>query len=173
MDFTILAKSRYSCRKYTQEQPSRKEIEKVLDIARLAPSAVNYQPWKFIVVDEPELLKQLKSTYARAWLQEASIVIAVCGDHSAAWRRDDGKDHTDVDVAIAIDHLTLAATDNGLGTCWICKFDSQKAASVLNVPDPWEVIALIPIGFPADKADTERHERLRKPFEEIVSFNGF
>lgn len=173
MDFTSLAKHRYSCRKYTSEKPSEELIEKIIGTARLAPSAVNFQPWKFIVVDEETVLAELKATYGKEWLQAAPIVIAVCGDHASSWKRDDGKDHTDVDVAIAIDHLTLAATDNRLGTCWICKFDSKKAAEVLSVPEPWEVIALIPIGFPANEADTERHERLRKPLKEIVSYNGF
>jgi nitroreductase len=174
MNFTTLAKKRYSCRKYTQEIPSEELLNKVLNSARIAPSAKNLQPWKFVVVNEEGMLKQVKACYGRSWIEEAPIVIAVCGDHGSAWtREDDGKVHTDIDVSIAIDHLTLAATDNGLGTCWICRFDSKNVAELLEVPDQWEVIALIPIGFPANESDQERHERLRKPLDEIVSYNKF
>ncbi len=173
MSFANLAKRRYSCRKFTSRIPSKEELESILSVARLAPSAKNLQPWKFIVVNEEPLLSSLKKTYARSWLEEAPVIIAVCGDHGSAWTRDDGKVHTDIDVAIAIDHLTLAATDKGMGTCWICKFDAVAAAQILSVPDPWEVIALIPIGFPADTVDTDRHGRLRKSLDDIIDWNGF
>lgn len=174
MDFTTLAKSRYSCRKYKEEKPSHELLMNVLGTARLAPSAANRQPWKLIVVEEPDQLDRIKSTYGRTWIQSAPVVIAVCGDHGSVWvREDDRKDHTDIDAAIITDHLTLSATESGLATCWICRFDSVKAAEILNVPAPWEVIALLPIGFPADEPDINRHERLRKKMEEIVSFNQF
>jgi nitroreductase len=174
MNFTTLAKNRHSCRKYTEEIPSEELLSKVLNAARLAPSAKNLQPWKFIVVNEEDVLKQVKACYGRSWLEKAPVLIVVCGDHSTAWaREDDGKDHTDIDIAIAIDHLTLAATDSGLGTCWICRFDAKKVAEILGVPDPWEVIALIPIGFPVNDPDTDRHEHLRKPLSEIITYNKF
>ena len=174
MDFTTLAKHRYSCRKYREEKPSNDLLLKVLNTARLAPSAANRQPWKLIVVDENTQLQSIKSTYGRPWINEAPVVIAICGDHGIAWtRKGDDKVHTDIDAAIIIDHLTLAATENGLATCWICAFDSVKAAEILQVPKPWEVIALLPIGFPADEPDINRHERLRKSIEEIVSYNWF
>lgn len=173
MDFHKLAQIRYSCRKYRAEKPDRELIERVLGTARIAPSAKNLQPWKFVVIDDPGKLKEIKSTYGREWIQSAPAVIAVCGDHNTAWHRDDGKDHTDVDVAITTDHLTLAATANGLGTCWICKFDAERAGRMLNLPEGWEVVALIPIGYPDDETDPERHDRLRKPIGEIVTYNRF
>ena len=173
MDFTTLAKHRYSCRNYKEEKPSGEILDEVLNAARLAPSAKNLQPWKFIVVDDETVLQDVKATYGRTWIESAPVVIAVCGDHGSAWIRDDGKDHTDVDVAIIIDHLTLAATDKGLATCWICKFDARAAEAVLGVPEPWEVIALIPIGFPADEVDPDRHSMKRKKLGEIVKYNRF
>jgi nitroreductase len=173
MDFHNLAQLRYSCRKYTPEKPNRELLERVLSTARIAPSAKNLQPWKFVVIDEPGMLSEIKTTYGREWIQSAPVVIAVCGDHNTAWHRDDGKDHTDVDVAIATDHLTLAAAANGLATCWICKFDAGQAGRILELPEGWEVVALIPTGFPADETDPTRHDRLRKPMDEVVSYNRF
>ena len=173
MDFLQLAKSRYSCRKY-QDKPIEKEVmTKVLEAGRVAPSAKNNQPWRFVVIDDKDLLAKIKSCYQREWIQSAPCVIAVCGNHMQSWRRADGKDHCDIDISIAIDHMTLAATDNGLGTCWVCKFDSMKAAEILHLPDGVEAIALLPIGYPADKTNHERHNTLRKPLNEVVSWNKF
>lgn len=173
MDFLSLAKQRFSCRKYLEKVPSDDLISEVLNIVRVAPSAKNLQPWKFIVINKNEALAEMKSTYGRSWIESAPIIIAACGNHEASWIRDDGKDHCDIDLAIAIDHLTLAATSKGLGTCWICKFDSGRAAELLKLPVEWEVVALIPIGFPELEADVERHEKLRKPLSDIVDYNRF
>ena len=173
MDFLTLAKNRFSCRNYKPEVPSDKLLLQVLEAARIAPSAANLQPWHFVVVKEASLLNGIKSCYKRDWLQSAPVVIVACGNHNESWKRDDGKDHCDIDLAIAIDHLTLAATNNGLGTCWICKFDAERAGEILNLPAEWEAIALIPIGFPETEPDVERHDRLRKKTEQIVSFDEF
>ena len=173
MDFSTLAKTRFSCRKYLPEMPSDQLISDVLEIARVAPSAANFQPWKFIVLNEKSILDKVKSTYGRPWLSSAPMIIVACGNHQSSWKRDDGKDHCDIDLAIAIDHITLAATSLGLATCWICKFDAKMAAGILELPPNWEAVALIPIGFPDGDPDTERHEKLRKPLDEIVSWNLF
>lgn len=142
-------------------------------MTRLAPSAANKQPWKFVIVNEEPLLAEMKACYQKPWINSATVVIAACGNHEVSWKREDGKDACDIDLAIAIDHLTLAATSKDLATCWICKFDSLRAAELLHLPENLEVIALIPIGYPDDETDHERHERLRKPLDEIVGFNIF
>jgi nitroreductase len=173
MDFKTLAKNRFSCRTYKEIVPSDDLLKEVLDITRLAPSAANYQPWKFIVINEAPLLDEIKACYKKPWINSAPVVIAACGNHEVSWKREDGKDACDIDLAIAIDHLTLAATHKDLATCWICKFDSERAAELLHLPENWELIALIPIGYPDVTSDQERHERLRKPLEEIIEFNKF
>lgn len=155
------------------EIPSDQLLMQVLEAARIAPSAANLQPWHFVVVKDETLLVEIKSCYKREWLQSAPAVIVACGNHADSWKRDDGKDHCDIDLAIAIDHLTLAATENGLGTCWICKFDAKRTADILQLPEHWEAIALIPIGFPDAEPDPERHDKLRKKPDQIVSFNEF
>jgi len=173
MDFKTLAKNRFSCRKYKEIMPDDDLFKEILDITRLAPSAANFQPWKFIVINEEPLLTEMKACYKKPWINSAPAVIACCGNHAVSWKREDGKDHCDIDLSIAIDHLTLAATSKDLATCWICKFDSVRAAELLHMPENWEVIALIPIGYPDVITDSERHERLRKPLDEILEFNKF
>jgi nitroreductase len=172
-DFLSLAKDRYSCRSYLSTNIPKELIEKVLEAARIAPSATNAQPWRFVVVTQSPLREHIASCYARPWLSMAPVIIVACGDHSISWRRADGKDHCDIDIAIAIDHITLAAAEAGLATCWICKFDALKCAEFLKLPSHISPIALISLGFPADKpSDSERHLK-RKPLNEIVSWEGF
>ena len=89
-----------------------------------------------------------------------------CGNHQISWKRNDGKDHCDIDVAIAVEHIMLAATELGLGTCWVCNFDAKMCAEILNLPKEWEPIAIIPIGY----SDTAVVEKKRKPIDEIVEY---
>ena len=168
MNFKELAQRRYSCRSYLSRQVEDEKIVHVLETARLAPSAKNLQPWHFVVIQEPESLTRIRSCYAGEWLESAPMIIVACGDHKAAWYRADGKNHTDIDVAIAIDHLTLAAVDIGLATCWICNFDVIKCAKILQLPEGVEPLAMIPLGYPADQPDTERHHIKRKKLDEII-----
>ncbi|WP_094545914.1 nitroreductase family protein [Petroclostridium xylanilyticum] len=173
MSFLELAKRRYSVRDYKDTPVEEEKILQVLEAGRVAPSAVNYQPLYFIVVRDEELRKKILTTYPRNWIASAPVIIVVCGDHSKAWRRADGKDHCDIDTAIAIDHMTLAATDLGLGTCWVCAFNSMQCHKILGLPSHIEVIALLPLGYPADQADVDRHSTKRKKIEEIVYWDGF
>ena len=166
-EFHTLAASRYSCRAYTQRAVSREDILAVIDAARLAPSACNRQPWRFIVVQSEPGLAAVSAAYPREWLKPVGTFIVACGDHSAAWHRTaDDKDHTDIDVAIATEHICLAATARGLDTCWICAFDSPALATALGLPDHIEPIAIIPLGY----ADTQTAApgKNRKSLDEIV-----
>lgn len=124
MNFLELVKARHSVRSYVERPIEQSKLDYILECVRLAPSAVNFQPWKFAVVTEKNLLDAVKSTYPREWIKTAPCIIVACGNHDAAWHRKlDDKDHTDVDVAIAVEHLCLAATEQGLGSCWVCNFD--------------------------------------------------
>jgi len=167
MQVLELMKSRCSVRNFQKRPVEEEKLAYVLEAARVAPSACNYQPWQFFVVEDPVLIGRI----APRWVAEADApaLIVACGDHRQAWRRRDGKDHCDVDVAIAVDHMTLAAAEAGLGTCWICAFDAFQCAAVLELPDHVEPIVLLPIGYPAGTKDPNRHDNERKPLEEIVS----
>lgn len=173
MEFLSLAKKRFSCRKYTSRIPDEKILREVLEVARVAPSAANLQPWHFVVVSTEPLLGEIKSCYKRDWISTAPVVIVACGNHEASWKREDGKDHCDIDLSIAVDHITLAASEKNLATCWICKFDARKASDILQLPDYWEAIAMIPIGYPDTEPDSDRHRTQRKKLDDIVSFNKF
>ena len=170
--FHNLAIRRYSCRSYLNKAIDKDTLIDLFETVRVSPSAANAQPWHFVVVNQQPLLSQVKSCYAKHWVQSAPVVVVALGNHTESWRRADGKEHVDVDLAIAIDHLTLAATDMGLATCWICKFDAFKCAEILNLPKHMSPIALIPLGYPADLPDTNRHGKQRKPLDSILSFNG-
>ncbi len=171
MNFKDIAKKRYSVRSYQSTPVEEKKLISILEAALLAPSAVNFQPWKFIVVNDPDLLIKLHGCYHRDWFKSAPICIVAIGDHDKGWRRPtDDKDYTDIDVAIAIDHLMLAAAEAGLGTCWICHFNAEKCAEVFDLPSNLEPIAMIPVGYPSTETIPEKK---RKTIDQLVSWNGF
>lgn len=159
---------RYSCRDYdTRRAPGRDLIDAVLDAARIAPSACNRQPWRFMVVEGEHARSIISRAYDRAWIATAPAFIIALGDHSAAWHRPcDGKDHTDVDVSIAVEHICLAAASLGLGTCWVCNFDPKVIAGAFSLEPSLEPVAIIPIGYPA--ADAKVPAKSRKQLDEIV-----
>ena len=171
MKFLDLAKLRYSSRNYKGKAVEKEKLDKILEAARIAPSASNRQAWHFIVIEDKNTLKELWETYQREWIQTAPMIIVCCGDHDNVWiRSHDNKDHLDIDLSIAIDHMTLQATELDLATCWICHFDVEKTKQLFNLADHIEPIALLPIGYPADTVDINRHETNRKTIDEIVHF---
>ena len=151
MDFLELAKNRYSCRKYDSRPVEAEKLELILEAGRVAPSAANFQPWYFYVIREADNLAKIHQVYHREWFRSAPVVIVICGDHNAAWKRSDGKDHCDIDVAIATDHMTLQAAELGLATCWICNFDAEKTSELLMLPGHMEPAVILPLGYPLDQ----------------------
>jgi nitroreductase len=169
MNFLDLAKRRYSSRKFLKQPVEEDKIIKVLEAARIAPSAANKQPVIFYIVCEEENLLKIGEIYHRDWLKESPIVIIACADHNKGWIRSaDGKDHCDIDLAIAVDHMTLQATELGLATCWICNFDTVKCRLLFDLPKNIEPIALLPLAYPADYTDFNRHLHQRKPLSDIT-----
>lgn len=173
MTFIELAKRRYSCRNYDRRPVEQDKLELILEAGRIAPSAVNLQPWHFIVIRDKENLSKIHSVYHREWFQTAPCVIVICGDHNKSWKRkQDGKDHCDIDIAIAVDHMTLQATELGLATCWICNFEKEKTISTLNLPSDLEPIVILPVGYPLDHTDPSRHVEKRKKIQDIVRYES-
>ena len=173
MEFIDLAKKRYATRSFLQKNVDEGKLLKVLEAGRIAPSAANIQPWHFVVIKDEENKQKIYSAYKRDWMMEAPIIIIACGDHSSSWKRVDGKDHCDIDIAIAVDHMTLQAAELDLGTCWICIFDKKKCAEALNLPEHIEPIVILPLGYPADTVDVNRHSNKRKPIDVIVHWEKF
>ena len=171
MSFLDIARNRYSCRNYDTKPVEEEKLSLVLEAGRVAPSAVNFQPWYFYVINKADDLSKLHQVYHRDWFRAAPCVIVICGDHSLAWKRkSDGKDHCDIDAAITTDHMTLQATELGLATCWICNFDPVLTSQLLGLPDHMEPMVLLPLGYPLDTVNAERHGEKRKPLAEIVSY---
>jgi nitroreductase len=169
--FIELAKARYSCRKYDTRAVEQEKLDLVLEAGRVAPSAVNFQPWHFYVIREKAHLERFYGAYHREWFRTAPCVIVICADHSRSWKRkEDGKDHADVDAAICTDHMTLQATELGLATCWICNFYVDRARELLRLPEHLEPVVILPLGYPMDTGNPERHAEKRKPLEEIVTY---
>lgn len=160
MSFLDLVKSRYSVRNYALRAVEQEKLDYVMECVRLSPSAVNFQPWKFAIVQEKEQLEALKTAYPREWIHSAPCMIVACADHEVSWhRKADGKDHADIDVAIAVEHLCLAAAEQGLGTCWVCNFDVDRCREVMHLPANLEPVVLIPLGYPADETVPEKKRK--------------
>ena len=159
-------------RNYLARPVEEEKLNYILECGRVAPSAANYQPWLINVIRDPQIKRKLEETYNRNWLKQAPVILVLIGDHRQGWKRSDGKDHTDIDIAIIADHITLAAAEQGLVTCWICNFEVAKCSAVLNLPDHLEPVAFLSLGYPADSTDqTSRHLK-RKAFEEIIKFDN-
>jgi nitroreductase len=166
MEFLNLTKSRYSVRAYKSDPVADDTLQQVLEAARLAPTASNRQPFQLIVIHTAGREADLLRIYDEQWFVQAPLIVCACGLAERAWVRMDGKNYVDVDVAIAMDHLILAATDLGLGTCWIAAFDPAAAREVLGLPEGVEPIAFTPLGYPADR----RRPKKRKALSELVRY---
>jgi len=161
MEFSELIEKRYSVRAYKPDPVEDEVLNQVLEAARLAPTADNRQPFQLIVIHAAGREAELKRIYTRDWFVQAPLVICACGIPSQGWtRRRDGKNYTEVDVAIVMDHLILAATDAGLGTCWIAAFDPIATREVLGLPDGVEPIVFTPLGYPADRPSPKKRKAL-------------
>jgi nitroreductase len=173
MDVFEAVQKRRSVRAYESTPIPKEKLEKILEAARLAPSAGNIQPWHFIIVTELEKrqkLAQAQAPFAK-FLKEAPVVIVGCGDQKASpgWFM--------VDVAIAMQNMVLTATSEGLGTCWVGSFDENEVREMLKIPENYRVVALLALGYPKEKFDLQGKLlhliRRRKPLEKIVSFEEF
>jgi len=166
MEFSELIQKRYSVRAYRPDPVPEDALQQVLEAARAAPTAANRQAFQIIVVHTLGRQDELRRIYGEAWFVQAPLVICACGLPDQNWVRRDGKNYNDVDVAIVMDHLVLAAADLGLGTCWIAAFDPVAARQVLGLPDDVEPVAFTPLGYPADALRPKR----RKPLSALVRY---
>jgi nitroreductase len=172
MDVLEAVQKRRSIRAYDSTPIPDEKLKKILEAARLAPSAGNIQPWHFIVVIDKEKRKILAKggRYAK-FLKESPVVIVGCGDQKASpnWCM--------VDVAIAMQNMVLTATSEGLGTCWVGSFDEEQVKETLKIPKNFKVVALLALGYPRKKLDIQgkilHFIRRRKKLEKIVSLEEF
>jgi len=158
-------RKRYSCRAYQDRSIEPEKLETILEAARLAPSARNFQDWRFVVVTESETKRRLAETTNKPdSFAKAGAIIAACSNSDYVMRC--GQAIGPIDVSIALEHICLQATGLGLGTCWIGSFDPDKARQILGIPDDVAIIELMTVGYPADSKPKPQ----REPMEKIVSF---
>ena len=177
MEFSELIRVRQSDRKYLPQEVEKEKIVKCLEAARLAPSANNSQPWKFIVVNEPELKDKVAALAAglgmNKWAVQAPVIIAVVLETPGFTTRLGGllkgKEFRLMDIGMAVEHLCLQAADLGLGTCIMGWFDERKVKKALNIPRSRRVPLLISLGYP----DTQTRRKIRKSIKEVTSWNSY
>jgi len=169
MHFDRLIHKRYSCRHYSPDPIEEELFAKVLEAARLAPTAANRQPFQIIIIKTQPNEAKLLGIYPRDWFVQPPIVLCVCSQPELGWTRKnfDNQSYAVVDAAIVVDHITLQAADLGLGTCWIGAFDPQAARDFLNLPDNVEPIAFTPLGYPLD----EPKPKTRKALEDLIRYD--
>jgi nitroreductase len=171
MDFYDLVSNRESIRNYDPERPVDKEtLYRILEAGRMAPSAVNFQPWKFLVITSPEMLAKVRPSYGREWFSDAPHILVVVGYRDQAWvRKYDGYNSLETDLTIAMDHMILAAEYEGVGTCWVGAYDPALLRRALELKDNEIVYSITPLGYP--KAGFEKKgSKKRKAVEEVVEF---
>jgi len=166
VEFFKLIESRYSVRSYLPRPVEEEKLANVLRAAQLAPTAANRQPFRFIVIHTTGREEELRRIYNREWFVSAPIVIAACAVFTEGWQSRDGKNYSEVDTTIAMDHLILAAHDLGLGTCWVAAFDAHASKKILGLPADVEPVAFTPLGYPADKP----RPKVRKDIGDIVRY---
>ena len=164
MNFLELVKNRYSCRAYKSLKVEKEKLDYILECVRFAPSAVNKQPWRFHIVSKAEDKERLQLCYNRDWFKTAPMYVIASVLHDEEWVRADGKHHGDIDIAIAVEHLCLAATEQGLSTCWVCNFDAEKCKQLFGLSANEEPAVVVPLGYAAD----EPKPKNRKTIEEIM-----
>ena len=169
MEFFDVVRSRYSVRRYQGKPVEPDKLDRILEAARLAPSGSNRQPWKFVVVrDKSTREKLMKAAKNQTFIAQAPVVIAACGT-IADYLMSCGQLSCPVDVSIAVDHMTLQAVEEGLGSCWVCAFSEPDVRKILGIPDTVRVVTLLPMGYPAEKPAA----RPRNSIEECFCFEKY
>lgn len=160
-----LFEQRASVRKYKEEKVPKDVLMEVINTARLAPSAVNLQLWKIYIVTEGETKEKLNKAYPKDWFKQAPGVAVICGLENENWIRKDGRNYLMCDVTILADYFVLAATEAGLGTCYVGAFDENIVKDTLNLKNE-DPVLLITFGYPDDSV--KKKEKKRKPVDEIT-----
>ena len=157
---------RYSCRAYQDKDIEQDKLDKLMEAARLAPSARNTQDWRFVVITDKDIKAKIAGNTNRPEVfEKAGAIVAGCSNSDYVMKC--GQAIAPIDVSIALEHISLQATELGLGTCWIGSFDTENVRKILGIPDDINIIELMAIGYPADVAKQPN----RLTMEEIICYN--
>lgn len=167
MSFLNLAKERYSCRSFLDKKVEKEKIELILEAGRISPTAANYQPQRILVLQNSQELEKLKQCTKYSF--GAPVVMIICYDKTVSWKRKfDGKDEGVVDASIVTTHMMLEAKELGLGTTWVGYFDEVKTRELYKIPENLEIVAMLPIGYPAEDAKPSEMHYKRNSIDNIV-----
>jgi nitroreductase len=171
MEYTELIRTRESVRNYDPNRPVPKEIlKRILEAGRLAPSACNCQPWKFLLISSSPLIEKVMACYKRDWIKDAPHILVVLGLRDQAWNRAyDGYNSIETDVAIAMTHIILAAENEGIGACWIAAYNPVLLKEALNPDENQHIFGMTPLGYTKPGFQKTAIKK-RKPLEDIVEF---
>lgn len=165
MNVTEALKTLRSIREYESKAVEPEKITKALEAARLAPSALNNQPWRYIVVQDQGTIEKINYACNQTWFVPAMII--GCVDPSQSYVREDGEGYWKMDLAVSMHNLMLSAWEMGLGTCWVTAFSEKEIIKLLGIPHYLRVLAMTPIGYPVkDKPPVSK----RKPLNDIVHY---
>lgn len=169
MDFNVLSAARYSLRKFSDRAVEQEKLALVLEAGRNAPTAHNFQPQRIFVLRSPEALEKADACMGSHF--HPPVLVAVAYDPAVSWKREtDGKDHGEIDAAIAATQMMLQAADLGLGTTYVGMFEPEKLLAALPEMAGTTPIALLPLGYPAEGAHPARLHSDRRPVEELVKY---
>jgi nitroreductase len=157
---------RYSCRAYLDKPIEQEKLDQVFEAARLAPSAKNLQDWRFVVVRDKEKKSEIAACTNRPEVfGKAAVMVAACSNSDYVMTC--GQAVGPIDVSIALEHISLQATELGLATCWIGSFDTKKVRKILEIPQDIAIIELMALGYPAD----EGKQPGKEPIEKIMCYD--
>jgi len=171
MEYSDLIRSRESIRNYDPNRPVPKEIlERILEAGRMAPSACNYQPYKFLIISSPDLLEKVKASYNREWFKKAPHILVIVGYKDQAWKRSyDSYNSIETDIAIAMTHIILGAENEGVATCWIEAYDPSLLRHALNYNKNQVIFGITPLGYPEPGFQKSLNKK-RKTMSDIIEY---
>lgn len=172
MDFLELAKNRYSCRSFMDKPVEQEKLDLILEAGRVAPSARNIQPQRILVLTDKEKLAKLNECTKYGW--NAPVIMIICYDKNVSYKRQfDGMDYGFIDGSIVTTHMMLEVASLGLGSTWVGAFNPTKVREVYNVPENYEIVSILPIGYPSKDATPSVLHSNREPIEKNVFYNKF
>lgn len=168
MNILDIAKKRFSARAYLNQEIPQDVLDTILEAAHVAPTAANQQPIRLLVVKSDEAKEKLAKG---ANFYNAPVAVIVCADTTKSWKRPyDGKKSTDIDASIITDHMMLTATEQGLGSVWICYFEPDVVKREFELPENLEPINILALGYTNQKADSNRHDTQRISRKEFITY---
>ena len=169
-----LFKKRRSLRAFSDKPIASEDLKSILEAGRLAPSAANRQPWRFLAITKEKGREVLRSAYDRKWFATAPCYLVIWVDHTQSWHRaSDQKDHADIDAAIAAMQMCLQATALDIASCMVCAFDTELLKKAFSAPESCEPVMVLALGYPLHEDAFDDTVKVRKAFDEVTFFETF